>query len=1157
MTEPTRAFLQQLSIPPGRTLAGLPGGAAAYAISRLLQPEDELDDPALQAPLLVAVPTTDDAEQLADALRFHLRFLGARIDVSVFPPDDVRTFGGTSPHPDLPRARLLALHQLLTDAPAVVVAPARALMHRVLAPDDLAEHCLSLAEGTVIERDDLISALTHAGYLTAAAVEEEGTVSVHGDTVNVWPTGAARPLRIGFFDDEIEEIRPFDPKKRQKLAALPRVEILPAREAIVTEAALRRASEQTSLAVDQLGAGYTTRRRVLSELKEGLWFPGAEDYLPALHALVDPLSYASRIVVVDPDALRIELRRFEEMTRDRWTTVPVEERPVVLPELRYTTAAAVTDDLQGAILLTTFAPEAPDYGAHTNEALKIGKGDLRPVVEKLRGWMEDGWQVGLVCDSTARSERITALLSPHGLQPHPPPPATTLPPGRLSLLIGDLPAGFHAPRSQVAWITADELFGRKERARRVPRSLREAALASFTDLKAGDLVVHVRHGIGRFVGLKRIQVDGRSTDYAEIAYHSEDRMYLPVTRLDQLYRYRAMGDKTPKLDKLGGDSWERRKKKVSDKVLAMAAELLALHANRAATPGRAYDGQPPLFQQFVETFPYIETPDQERAIQDVLGDLARPEAMDRLVVGDVGFGKTEVAMRAAMRVVLEGRQVAVLCPTTVLAFQHDETFRERFEGLPVEIRLLSRFRTPAQTRAILKEAAAGTADILIGTAALLSRKLRFKDLGLVIIDEEHRFGVRQKEKLKKLTTGGDAAVEYLAMSATPIPRTLHMALAGLRTISMIATPPAGRTAVRTHVIRYSTERIREHILHELKRGGQVFYVHNRVQSIERVATRLQEAIPEAKIAVAHGQMDEKTLEQVLVRFVKHEANVLVTTTIIESGVDLPNVNTMIVERADQFGLAQLYQLRGRVGRGARKGYCILAVPKDGTLSADAMGRLRVLQENTDLGAGFAIASADLEMRGSGNLLGKAQHGHIQAVGLDTYVELLEEAAATARGEMTRKRLDPEIEVPVSAILPEEYVSDLDERLAAYRQLATARTLPAVRGLIDEWEDTYGEPPPEVLNLGWSAEARIRCRELGIDRVSWMRVRVALRFHETTPLTPDHIAAVIQSYPRRLSLGEEAGSTVLYARFTPAEGERPFRYLHWVFRQLELQLKPAD
>lgn len=1150
-------FLQQLSIPSPPSVGGLPAGAAAYAISRLLQPEDGLDEPGLATPLLVVTPTGEDAERMAASLRFHLRFLAARVDVCLFPADDIRTFGGVSPHPDTPRARLVALHRLLCDAPTVVVASARALMHRVLAPEALAGHCLSVSTGMVMARDALLQSLTHAGYLTAPVVEDVGTVSVRGDTVDVWPNGAPRPLRISFFDDEIEEIRPFDPRRRSRHAPLPRVEILPAREAIVTPEALVHAAEETGHAVDALGGGHATRRRVLSALREGLWFPGAEDYLPALHPLVDVLNYTENVVVVEFDAVAIELRRFGEAVADRWRTLPVEERPVVRPSLRHADAHTILDALRGAIQLGTFAPDAPDCGAHTNDVLRVGKGDLGPTVARLREWVAAGWQVGLVCDATGRAERVTALLAPHGLLPHPAPATTSLPMGRISLLIGDLPQGFHAPKSQVAWITADELFGRKERVRRVPRSLREAALASFTDLKAGDLIVHTRHGIGRFLGLKRLHVDGRSTDYAELEYSGGDRMYLPVTRLDQLYQYRAMGGRSPRLDKLGGESWERRKKKVSDKILAMASSLLEVHASRSASQGHAYVGLPNRYHQFVETFPYVETPDQETAIEEVLADMAEPTAMDRLIVGDVGFGKTEVAMRAAMRAVLEGKQVAVLCPTTVLAFQHAETFRERFEGFAVNIRLLSRFQSAAQSREILTQTVNGAVDILVGTAAILSRKLRFQDLGLVIIDEEHRFGVRQKTALRKLSGQRRQAVEYLAMSATPIPRTLHMAMAGLRTISMIATPPAGRSAIRTHVIRHSDERIREHMVHELQRGGQIFYVHNRVQSIERVALRLQALVPEAQIAVAHGQLEEAELERVLVRFVKQQANVLLTTTIIESGVDLPNVNTMIVENADKFGLAQLYQLRGRVGRGATKGYCVLSVPPDGALSADAMRRLRVLQEHSELGSGFAIASADLEMRGSGNLLGKAQHGHIQAVGLDTYIELLEEASATARGERSLHRLDPEVDIPVSMILPEDYIADLNERLTAYRQIAAARTLPAVRALVDGWEDEYGSPPPEVLNLGWSAEARIRCRALGIDRVSWMRVRVVLRFHETTPVPPEVLPTLIAKHARRMSLGEEAGATVLYARFTPAEGERPFRYLHWLLRQLESEVNPSS
>lgn len=1135
------AFLQGLSSHTHRSLSGLPGGAAAFAVSRLVAAEDPLDEPALMLPLLVVVP--EGVDTFVSELMFHLGILGARVPVLPLPGDDVRSFGGMSPHPDIPRQRLVALSALLEGTEAIIVASARALMHRVLSEETLLEHRLELSIGDVIERDALLHTLSRWGYLTTAAVEEIGCVSARGDVVDVWPTGEPAPVRLLFFDDEIEEIRRLDPNIRRRSESIESVRILPAREALISDAALARASEQTALAVDALGDGHALRRRVLTELKAGLWFPGAEDYLPALHPLVEPLSLMERVVVIEPAEVRGALKQFDERVTTRWQSLT--EHPVVLPQLRHVRAEVVAAGLAEAMQISTLIPEAPDYGAFVNDPLRVGGGDLTPTAERLKRWLDSGWQVAIVCDSHARAERIIALLAPHGLHPAPMPPAG-LPPGRLSLVIGQLSRGFHAPRSQIAWVSADELFGVKARATRVPRSLREATLSSFAELKAGDLVVHARHGIGRFIGLKRLEISGVLQDYAEAEYRSGDRMYLPVTRLDQLFRYRAVGDAEPRLDKLGGDSWSQRRKKVSDKILAMATELLALHAARTVAKGHAYTGTPAMYHQLVETFPFVETPDQEQAIEEVLEDLASDEPMDRLIVGDVGFGKTEVAIRAAMRVVAEGHQVAILCPTTVLAFQHADTFRSRFEGFSVRIELLSRFRSPAQVRAVLKDLREGSVDIVIGTNSLLSRKLKFAHLGLVVVDEEHRFGVRQKEKLKRLQPG----MEYLAMSATPIPRTLHMALSGLRAISMIATPPPGRRAVRTHLFPLSDDRIVEQIRFELSRGGQVFYVHNRVESIHRRAAQLQALLPGVSMAVAHGQMDRGELEDVLVEFVKRRLHVLVTTTIIESGIDLPAVNTMIIERADQLGLAQLYQLRGRVGRGMVKGVCSLMVPADGTMAKQAMKRMRVIQENTDLGAGFAIASADMELRGSGNLLGKNQHGHIQSVGLDTYVELLEEAAATASGEMSRRRLDPELEIPVSALIPDDYMPDIEDRLSAYRRIATATSRPEVRDLITGWEDAWGEPPPEVLNLGWTAEAKLRCRDLGIDRIDWLGVRVVLRFHETTPVPPQRLADLISSNPRRFTMSNRDGSTKLIVRFTPAEGEWPFRFLHWVFRELE-------
>jgi transcription-repair coupling factor (superfamily II helicase) len=587
----------------------------------------------------------------------------------------------------------------------------------------------------------------------------------------------------------------------------------------------------------------------------------------------------------------------------------------------------------------------------------------------------------------------------------------------------------------------------------------------------------------------------------------------------------------------------------------MAHVLLALHAERTIRPGHAYVGQPPMFHQFVQTFPFTETEDQESAIEEVLDDLAQPTPMDRLVVGDVGFGKTEVAMRAAMRVVLEGRQVAVLCPTTVLSFQHLETFKKRYGQLPVRVAMISAFRSAAERKEVMAEVAAGKVDILIGTTSLLSQDLRFAALGLVVVDEEHRFGVKQKAKLKQLLSGGDGdPVDYLALSATPIPRTLHMALSGLRKVSLITTPPADRRAIQTRVTPFDSTTIREDILAELQRGGQVYFVHNRVQSIHAMAKFIEKLVPEARIGVGHGQMDKRQLERTLVDFIQRKTTVLVCTTIIESGIDIPSVNTMIVNRADKLGMAQLYQLRGRVGRSHVRARCTLLMPKDHSLTKTAMLRLRALQEHTELGSGFALATRDMEVRGSGTLLGEAQHGHIQAVGLDTYVELLEQAIASAKGDIAATRLDPEIDVPVPCLLPESYMPELSDRIGAYRRIASARTTGQVRSLIADWEETWGEPPPEVLNLGWSAETKVYCRDLGIRHVRWKQVRVSLDFATHTPVDPARIVALVSQQPERFALSTVPSSDPpiqrLTVRFSPEEGTWPFRFLHWLLRQLD-------
>ncbi len=1147
-------------------LSGLAGGAPAWALAAIVRGEP--GERSGRLPLLVVCPGSEEATRLAQELEFYLP---NGPPVALFPADDVRPYEGLSPHPGVPRQRLVALDLLERGAQAIVVATARALMHRVLPQEILRAHRAELRPGQTLDRRAFLRQLSDWGYLAASACDEPGTFSARGELIDLWPAGRNEPFRVGLFDEEIEDIRPLDPRSgRSSGKPLARLRVLPSREALLTPAALSRAAERLMAGVEAAGGGQKRRRRVLEDLREGLWFPGAEDYLPALHPLVSPLGYARDVVVVDADKVNDELIRFERLIETRWDAEDPDERPLTSPDERYVRAAEVQSGLQRALRLEAFAPDAPQLGARDNTLLRVGTGELAPVAERMRGWLDEGWQLVFAVESQARAERLRALLDPHRLRPRTLPPGELPPPGVPGLWVGDLTRGFHAAHSRLAIVTGDELFGQRTHTKPT-KTLREAAVTSFAQLKAGDFVVHSRHGIGRFVGLARLPVqvteevwgferpkEKLEQDFVIVTYKDGDRLYLPVMRLDELARYQAVGgDADPKLDRLGGDSWAKRKSKVKDRVLAMAGELLRAHALRTVAKSHAYEGLPELYQQFEQTFAYVETPDQEAAIRDVLDDLARPEPMDRLVIGDVGFGKTEVAMRAAMRVVLDGYQVVVLCPTTVLAYQHCESFKARFADLPVEVELLSRLRTPAETADVLARLGSGRVDIVVGTTAVLGRTLRFKKLGLVVVDEEHRFGVKQKEKLKKLALD----VDVLSMSATPIPRTLHMAMAGLRKVSVIATPPAERQAIRTRVARYNEAHIREEILFELQRGGQVFYVHNRVVGLDGVAARIQALVPEARVSWAHGQMDAAKLEDVLIDFLRHKINVLVCTSIIESGIDMPNVNTMIVERADQLGLAQLYQLRGRVGRGAVRGHCTLLIP-DAGLSGEAMRRLQVLQENTELGAGFAIANADLELRGAGNLLGQEQHGQIEAVGLDTYLELLEEAVAEVHGDLARHRIDPEIEIPLPALLPESYVPELEERLTEYRRLALTRTVDQVRELLDAWEDRFGRPPPEVLNLGWVAEAKARCRELGIQRVHWLKVRLILDFHESTPVEPARIARLLASEPnrfvlprRRVAAGNAPGVEPspepwrLEVRFTPQEAEAPFRFLHFVFEKL--------
>jgi transcription-repair coupling factor (superfamily II helicase) len=676
-------------------------------------------------------------------------------------------------------------------------------------------------------------------------------------------------------------------------------------------------------------------------------------------------------------------------------------------------------------------------------------------------------------------------------------------------------------------VTEAEVFGERRHGRRARREKLGDFLSSLAELKPDDYVVHVDHGVGAYRGLRHMQVAGTEGDYLHLEYLGGDRLYLPVDRINLVQRYVSGDGAAPVLDKLGGTSWERTKAKTRESILAMAHELLRVYAAREAHARPPYEADDQLYREFAARFEFEETPDQQRAIDEVLADLERPKPMDRLVCGDVGFGKTEVAMRAAMVTVLAGRQVAVLVPTTVLAQQHVETLRARFKGYPVTIESLSRFRSAAENKETVARLAAGQLDVVVGTHRLLQKDVVFKQLGLLVVDEEHRFGVKDKERIRQLR----ATVDLLTLTATPIPRTLNMALSGIRDLSVIETPPVDRLAIRTYVTRRDDAVVRDAVQRELARGGQVFFVHNRVETIDRVARHLADLLPEAKIAVAHGQMGEGALEKTMLGFMHGETNLLVTSAIIESGLDIPSANTIVIDRADTFGLAQLYQLRGRIGRSHHRAYAYLLIPGEHLITAEAQKRLRVLQELDDLGGGFRLAAHDLEIRGAGNLLGKQQSGHITAVGLELYTTMMEQAVREIRGEPAEAEVEPEVQLGIPAFIPEAYVPDVSQRLMIYKRLAGVRGMPDVEAIADELADRYGPVPPIVDTLMRVMELRRWLKDLRIVRARVKGEAVVFEFDDRTPVAPERLLEIVRGSRGRLRLLSGSALAV-----TPATGD---------------------
>ena len=1119
MTTVVPAYITRLAAkladgPGPVSVAGLEGSAAAYLLSRLISEG--------VPPLVVLTADQESAEELCRELRF---FAEQPEGIFAFPSWDVAPFEAASPHPDLVGERLNALLRLLDGRARALVLPLASALQRVIPRRTLGEVCQYLVTGEELEREALLEKLVKLGYCHVPIVEDRGSFSVRGGILDIFPPDQTKPVRIEFFGDQVETMRLFDPVSQRSLEPLHELVLLPSREVILSEQVLQGFAPRLKRRCDHLGIGADRRRELLEQLQHAIYPPGIDFLQPLFHPDLETiLDYAGAGAVrvsLDPAALGEAGQRFEAELAQALARAELRDQVTCEPEQLFLSPAELERELARGPRLSLPRLEIEGEGGEllrlkcaANSDLKLAltpEGDrvLAPLTEKIVGWIAAGHRVLLPCHQAGQARRLYELLShyrlPLEISEERFPKAALRPPGRVEILIGDISRGFRLEAERLVVVAEEEIFGKRVKRRGLSEARKQQLLTSLAELKPGDHMVHIDFGVALYRGLQHLSLTGIEGDFLLLEYAGGDKLYLPVDRINLVQRYVGAEGIEPRLDRLGAAGWEKAKAKARAEVQEMAAELLKIHAAREVQEGFRFSPADDLYREFEASFAFEETPDQAAAIDQVIADMESPRPMDRLVCGDVGYGKTEVAMRAAFKAALDGKQVAILVPTTVLAQQHAESFAARLKEYPVRVEMLSRFRTPQQQKQILEGVKRGEVDIVIGTHRLLQKDVVFKDLGLLIVDEEQRFGVAHKERLKQFR----AVVDILTLTATPIPRTLYMSMMGIRDLSIIDTPPVDRLAIKTFVSRSSDELIREAVLRELRRGGQVFFVHNRVQTIGAMADELRRIVPEARIVVGHGQMAEKELERVMLAFMHGEANLLLCTTIIESGLDIPSANTLIVNRADTFGLSQLYQLRGRVGRSKQRAYAYLLIPGEGALSPEARERLKIIQDLTELGAGFRIATHDLEIRGAGDLLGARQSGDIVAVGYELYAELLDEAVRTLKGEAMPERLEPEIKLKIPAFIPEDYVRDPNQRLLIYKKL----TQPADEAEIDdiraELIDRFGALPMAAVYLLEVMRIRVLLKRLLVKEIELAGGELVLSFHERTPVSPDAITALLR------------------------------------------------
>lgn len=1050
-------------------------------------------------PLVVITYSSHQAQQLYADLS---AFVSAD-DLFYFPAQEVFAYEEVTRSLDILRERLLAYKALAERASPVLVVPVQALAEKLIPSELLFGASFTIDMDTLVDLEGLIERLIAMGYERVGLVEGPAQFSVRGGVVDIYPLTEEMPVRIELFDNEVDSIRRFDPGTQRSIDKIISVRVLPASEFILAQATWEQGisalEQQVPLQIKRLRrignneAATELERRFalqLEKLREGMLFEGIEQHKPLFYSrLVSLLDYFTQGCVLFDEPARINehLRSFLEDFQNSYKALL--EKGRILPGVvdNYFDWYGILNSAKRhqIVYLAALSKRAPGMNPVATTSVQSRPpesfhGRFEILKESTQRWKQDGFSILFVVSAKDRGHRLVETLREYDvLATYVPEVDSQLRPGNVIVSVGSLQAGFELPQVKTVVLTENEIFGRIRQARRT-RSVEEGIrITDFGDLEEGDYVVHVNHGIGRYLGVQTLEVAGAHKDYLVIQYAGADKLYVPTEQVRLLQKYIGSEDETPKLYRLGGGEWARVKKRVKESVQELAEGLIELYAQRQTTPGHQFAPDTVWQREFEDAFPYQPTPDQIRAIEDTKRDMEKARPMDRLICGDVGYGKTEVAIRAAFKAIMDGKQVAFLVPTTILAQQHYHTFVERFQGYPAIISVLSRFQSYSEQAATLAELKAGKVDIIIGTHRLLSRDVEFSDLGLVVIDEEQRFGVGQKERLKELRQ----TVDVLTLTATPIPRTLHMSLVGVRDMSLIETPPENRFPIRTYVVEYNEDVIREAIYRELARQGQVYFVYNRVQTIDRIAAHIMELVPEARLAVAHGQMDESRLERVMLDFLQGEYDVLLCTTIIETGMDIANVNTLIVYDADYMGLAQLYQLRGRVGRTNRVAYAYFTYRRDKLLSETAEKRLQAIKEFTELGSGFKIAMRDLEIRGAGNLLGPEQHGFIASVGFELYCRLLEEAVSELKGEAKQEIPEPTMDLNIDAYLPDDYVNDVAQKVELYKRIAAITAPHEADDLLEEVVDRFGDAPAPVVNLLRIAGLKALAKQIGIGSIS--------------------------------------------------------------------------